>query len=124
MTDPDPDPLSPRARRELAEAADRLADLAPLRAEAGVWCRIAASDADDPATRSVRVAAAQRCEADARALHATAQSALAELARQAMSPPDADPALTGTEGSRRQPPWSRSCSCSSSPRSSLSPRSR
>ena len=77
----DPELLSPRARRRLAEAAERLAHLAGLRAEAGAWCRIAACDADDQATQSVRVDAAEGYEAEARALHAMAESAHAELAR-------------------------------------------
>ncbi|MCD2195877.1 hypothetical protein LQ327_21120 [Actinomycetospora endophytica] len=77
----DLDPLSPRARRWLADAAVRLAHLATLRAEAGVWCRIAASDADDQATRSARIAAAERYEADAHALQAIATSTFSELDR-------------------------------------------
>lgn len=77
----DPDAVSPRARRWLAEAAERLAHLATLRAEAGAWCRIAAFDADDHATRSARIAAAERFEADAHALRASATRTLSELDR-------------------------------------------
>lgn len=73
--------LSPLGRRWLADAAERLSHLARLRTEAGVWCRIAASDADDQTTRSVRVAAAERYEADAHALQAMVESVHAELAR-------------------------------------------
>jgi hypothetical protein len=75
----DPVALSPRARRWLTEAAERLAHLATLRAEAGAWCRIAAFDADDQATRSVRIAAAERFEADAHALRASAARTLSVL---------------------------------------------